>query len=213
MKFDVTTLDAGKAGSIELDDAVFGITEIRGDILQRMVKYQLAKRRAGTQSAKTRSEVNRSKSKMYKQKGTGRARHASANAPIFRGGGMAHAVKPRDHAHSLNKKVRVMALRHALSSKVVSKSLIVLDDAVLSQARTAALRAQLEKLGVTNALIVAGAEVDRNFALAARNLPNIDVLPTQGLNVYDVLRRRTLVLTRAAVEGIAGRFVQAKEAA
>jgi large subunit ribosomal protein L4 len=213
MKVDVTTLDAGKAGSIDLDDAIYGITEIRGDILQRMVKYQLAKRRAGTQSAKTRSEVNRSHSKMYKQKGTGRARHHSANAPIFRGGGMAHAVKPRDYAHGLTKKVRAMALRHALSSKVLAQSLIVIDEAALKESKTAAFKAKLAKLGLENALIVGGETVDRNLALAARNIPNIEVLPYAGLNVYDVLRRKKLVLTKAAIAEIAKRFDTAKKEA
>jgi large subunit ribosomal protein L4 len=214
MKLDVLTLSAGTAGSIDLDDAIFGLTEIRGDLIQRMVKYQLAKRRAGTHKTLTRSEVDRSKSKMYKQKGTGRARHASANAPIFRGGGMAFARKPRDYAHDLPKKVRALALRHALSSKAVANEIVVLDDARLNEPKTAVLRAMLAKLGLENALIIAGPEVDANLARAARNIPNLDVLPNAGLNVYDILRRRKLVLTKDAVAAIEARFAaKAKEAA
>jgi large subunit ribosomal protein L4 len=214
MKLDVQTLDATKAGSIDLDDAIFGISEIRGDILQRMVKYQLAKRRAGTHKALTRTEVNRSRKKIYKQKGTGGARHGAANAPIFRGGGMAHAIHPRDYTHDLPKKVRAMALKHALSAKAKDNALIVLDDAKLAQPKTAELKKAFAKLGLDNALIISGAEVDANFALAARNIPNIDVLPSAGLNVYDVLRRQRLVLTKAAVEAIAVRFApKNKEAA
>ena len=214
MKLDVQTLDAAKAGSIDLDDAIFGIAEIRGDILQRMVKYQLAKRRAGTHKALTRTEVNRSRKKIYKQKGTGGARHGAANAPIFRGGGMAHAIHPRDYTHDLPKKVRALALKHALSAKVKDNALLVLDDAKLAAPKTAALKKQLAKLGLDNALIIAGAEVDVNFALAARNIPNIDVLPSAGLNVYDILRRKRLVLTKSAVDAIAARFApKTKEAA
>jgi large subunit ribosomal protein L4 len=206
VKIDVKTLNAEAAGSIELDDAIFGISEIRQDILQRMVKYQLAKRRAGTHKALTRTEVNRSRKKIYKQKGTGGARHGAANAPIFRGGGMAHAIHPRDYTHSLPKKVRALALKHALSAKAGDRTLIVLDDAVLAAPKTAELRKALTKLGLENALIIAGKEVDKNFQLAARNIPNVDVLPSAGLNVYDVLRRRHLVLTKDAVAAIGARF-------
>ncbi|MBU6371431.1 MAG: 50S ribosomal protein L4 [Alphaproteobacteria bacterium] len=214
MKLDVQTLDATSAGSIDLDDAIFGISEIRADILQRMVKYQLAKRRAGTHKALTRTEVNRTRKKIYKQKGTGGARHGAANAPIFRGGGMAHAIHPRDYTHDLPKKVRALALKHALSAKAKDKTLIVLDDAKLAAPKTAELKKALAKLGLDNALIISGAEVDTNFALAARNIPNIDVLPSAGLNVYDVLRRQRLVLTKAAVEAINARFApKTKEAA
>jgi large subunit ribosomal protein L4 len=212
MKIDIRTLDAGTAGSVDLDDAIFGITEIRNDILARMVNYQLAKRRAGTSKTQSRGEVSRTHSKMYKQKGTGRARHGAANAPIFRGGGHAHNILPRDYAHSLPKKVRAMALKHALSAKAGAKELIVVDTAKLDAPKTADLKKKLAKLGVDNVLVIAGAEVDENLALAARNIPDVDVLPNAGLNVYDILRRKHLVLTRDAVEAINARFA-AKEAA
>lgn len=213
MKLDIRTLDAEPAGSIDLDDAIFGIAEVRADILQRMVKYQLAKRRAGTHKTQSRGEVSRTRKKMYKQKGTGGARHGSRNAPIFVGGGHAHNRLPRDYAHDLPKKVRAMALKHALSSKAGSGELIVLDAARLDAPKTAALKQKLAKLGVDNALIIAGAEVDANLALAARNIPNLDVLPNAGLNVYDVLRRKHLVLTKDAVAAIAARFAPKTEAA
>jgi large subunit ribosomal protein L4 len=208
MKLDVHTLGGAKkaSGSIDVSDEIFGITEIRADILQRMVKYQLAKRRAGTHHAQTRSEVNRSHSKLYKQKGTGQARHGSANAPIFRGGGMAHAIHPRDYTHSLPKKVRAMALKHALSAKAGAKTLIVIEEAELKKGKTAELKAALGKLNIENALIIAGAEVSENLSRAARNIPNLDVLPSAGLNVYDVLRRNHLVLTKSAVDAIEARF-------
>lgn len=206
MKLDVLTLEAGKAGSVDLDDAIFGIAEIRNDIIARMVNYQLAKRRAGTSKTLSRGEVARSHSKLYKQKGTGQARHGAANAPIFRGGGHAHNILPRDYAHDLNKKVRALALRHALSSKAGAKQIIVIDAAKLDAPKTADLKKKLAKLGVENALVIAGAEVDDNFALAARNIPNLDVLPSAGLNVYDILRRQHLVLTKDAIEAINARF-------
>ena len=206
MKLDIQTLDAKTAGSIDLDDAVFGIEEIRADILQRMVKYQLAKRRAGTHKTLSRGEVNRTHSKLYKQKGTGQARHGSANAPIFRGGGHAHNRLPRDYTHSLPKKVRALALRHALSAKVNAGDLIVVDALSLKEAKTAALAKHLGQLKLESALFISGATVDANFARAAGNLHNIDVLPTAGLNVYDILRRQKLVLTREAVDAIHARF-------
>lgn len=212
MKLDIQTLDAKKAGSIDLDDAVFGIKEVRADILQRMVKYQLAKRRAGTHKTLSRGEVNRTHSKLYKQKGTGQARHGSANAPIFRGGGHAHNRLPRDYGHDLTKKVRAMALKHALSAKANAGELIVLDAIALKEAKTAVLLKHLAALKVDNALFIAGPEVDENFARAAGNLHNIDVLPNAGLNVYDVLRRTKLVLTPAAVEAIHARFNKDGEA-
>jgi large subunit ribosomal protein L4 len=208
MKLDVHNLGGAAAGSIDLSDDIFGIAEIRADIVQRMVKYQLAKRRAGTSKAKTRGEVARTHSKLYKQKGTGQARHGSAGAPIFRGGGMAHAIHPRDHEHKLPKKVRAMALKHALSSKAGAKTLIVIEEAALGKAKTAELKAALAKLNIHNALIIAGAQVDEGFARAARNIPNLDVLPSAGLNVYDVMRRQHLVLTKGAVEAIEARFKQ-----
>ena len=212
MKLDVVTLDAGKAGSIELSDEIFGIAEIRGDILQRVVTWQLAKRRSGNHKIQVRNEVSRTGKKMYKQKGTGGARHGSRRAAQFVGGAKAHGPVVRSHAFDLPKKVRALALRHALSSKAKDGSLIVVDNVALSDAKTAALREQLGKIGVTHALVIAGAQVDNNFKLAARNIPNVDVLPNAGLNVYDVLRRQTLVLTKDAVEAIRTRF-QPEEAA
>ena len=206
MKLDVIKLDGGKGGSIELSDAIFGIEEIRGDILQRMVTWQLAKRRAGTHKIQVRNEVSRTGKKMYKQKGTGGARHGSRRAAQFVGGAKAHGPVVRSHAFDLPKKFRALALRHALSSKAKDGSLIILDQATAETAKTAGLRDSLTKIGVTNALIIAGPEVDANFKLAARNIPNLDVLPNAGLNVYDVLRRRTLVLTKDAVEAIQARF-------
>jgi large subunit ribosomal protein L4 len=212
MKLDVITLDGGAGGSIELPDDIFGIEEIRGDILQRCVTWQLAKRRAGTHKIQVRNEVSRTGKKMYKQKGTGGARHGSRRAAQFVGGAKAHGPVVRSHAFDLPKKVRALALRHALSSKARSGALIILDEARPAEAKTAALRASFEKIGVINALIIAGPEVDNNLKLAARNIPNVDVLPSAGLNVYDVLRRRTLVLTKDAIEAIQQRF-QVKEAA
>jgi large subunit ribosomal protein L4 len=211
MKLDVTTLDGAKAGSIDLDDAVFGL-EPRRDILQRVVKWQLAKRRAGTHNTQGRSDVSVAKSKLTNQKGGGRARHGSANAPIFRGGGVAHGPHPRSYEHALPKKVRALGLKMALSAKLKASDLIVVDSAALPAPKTAELKKTLAKLGLTHALVIAGKDVDANFKLAARNIPNLDVLPNAGLNVYDVLRRRKLVLTREAVEAIAARFA-AKEAA
>jgi len=212
MKLDVIKLDGGKAGSVDLDDAIFGIADIRGDILQRVVTWQLAKRRSGNHKIQVRNEVSRTGKKMYKQKGTGGARHGSRRAAQFVGGAKAHGPVVRSHAFDLPKKIRAMALRHALSSKAKSGSLVVLDSAVLTDPKTAALRANFEKMGLKNALVIAGPEVDGNFKLAARNIPNIDVLPNAGLNVYDVLRRHTLVLTKDAVDAILARFAE-KEAA
>ncbi|MFZ0268458.1 50S ribosomal protein L4 [Caulobacter sp.] len=212
MKLDVIKLDGGKAGSVDLDDAIFGIADIRGDILQRVVTWQLAKRRSGNHKIQVRNEVSRTGKKMYKQKGTGSARHGSRRAAQFVGGAKAHGPVVRSHAFDLPKKIRAMALRHALSSKAKAGSIIVLDNAVLTDPKTAALRANFDKIGLKNALVIAGPEVDGNFKLAARNIPNIDVLPNAGLNVYDVLRRHTLVLTKDAVEAISARFAE-KEAA
>jgi large subunit ribosomal protein L4 len=212
MKLDVITLAGASAGQIELSDAVFGIDEIRGDILARCVNWQLAKRRAGTHKVQTRNENSRTGKKMYKQKGTGGARHGSRRAPQFVGGSRAFGPVVRSHAFDLPKKVRALALRHALSSKAKDGALIVLDSAALDAPKTAALRAQFAKLGLKSALIIAGPEIDGAFRLAARNIPQVDVLPNAGLNVYDVLRRETLVLTKAAVEAIEARFAE-KEAA
>ena len=189
-----------------LADAVFGV-EVRTDILHRVVLWQLAKRRAGTHKVKTRAEISRTGAKMYKQKGTGRARHGSRRVNLFRGGGVAFGPQPRDHAHDLPKKVRALGLRCALSSKAKEGKLLVLDEARLDEPKTKTIKAAFERLGLDAALIITGPEVEKNFGLAARNLPLIDVLPTQGLNVYDILRRDTLVLTREAVRQIEGRFL------
>jgi large subunit ribosomal protein L4 len=205
MKLDVIALSGKKSGSVEVADEVFGL-EPRTDILQRMVRWQLAKRQAGTHKTKDRSEVRATTAKMYRQKGTGRARHGARTAPQFRGGGKAFGPSVRDHAHDLPKKVRALALKHALSAKAKAESLIVIDEAVAKEPKTKALREQLAKLGLSSALIVDGREVDGNFQLAARNIANVDVLPVQGLNVYDILRRDTLVLTKAALEALGERF-------
>jgi large subunit ribosomal protein L4 len=206
MKLDVQTLDGKKGGSVDLDDAIFGIKEIRADILQRMVKYQLAKRRAGTHKTQSRGEVSRSHSKLYKQKGTGQARHGAANAPIFRGGGHAHNRLPRDYSHDLPKRVRALALKHALSAKAHAGAIVVIDALTLKEAKTSALQKSLDKLKLEKALFIAGAEVDANVARAARNIPHIDILPNAGLNVYDILRADKLVLTQDAVNAIHERF-------
>ena len=213
MKLPVQTLTAESAGEIEVSDAVFGIEMIRGDILQRMVTYQLAKRRAGTHKVQTRNENSRTGKKMYKQKGTGGARHGSRRAPQFVGGSRAFGPVVRSHAFDLPKKVRALALRHALSSKVRAGTLIVLDNAALDAPKTSALKERLAGLNIRSALVIGGPEVDANFALAARNIPLVDVLPNAGLNVYDVLRRDTLVLTRAAIEAIEARFADVATAA
>src|SRR6202023_4373904 len=194
MELKVTTLDGKPAGSVELKDAIFGL-EPRPDILQRCVKWQLAKRQAGTHKVKNRSEINRTGKKLYRQKGTGNARHGSARVNIFRGGGRAVGPVVRSHAIGLPKKVRALALKHALSAKAKDGGIIVLQDAAVKDGKTKALQQHLANLGLTNALIIDGAAVDVNFALAARNIPDIDVLPVQGINVYDILRRHTLVLT------------------
>jgi len=211
MELKVTTLEGKEAGSVQLSDAIFGL-EPRADIIQRCVQWQLNKRQAGTHKTQGRADVWRTGKKMYKQKGTGGARHGSRRAAQFVGGAKAHGPVVRSHAFDLPKKVRALALRHALSSKARDGSLIVVDSVTCKDAKTAALRTQLGAIGITHALVIAGVEVDNNFKLAARNIPNVDVLPNAGLNVYDVLRRRTLVLTKDAVEAIQARF-QEKEAA
>ena len=205
MKLDVQTLDAKKAGSVDLPDDVFAL-EPRTDILHRMVTYQLAKRRAGTHKTKGRSEIAGTTKKMYKQKGTGGARHGNKKVPQFRGGGKAFGPVVRDHSHGLTKKVRALALRHALSTKAKAGSIIVLDEAKLPEPKTKVVKEAFAKLGISSTLIIDGAELDDNFALAARNIPHTDVLPVQGVNVYDVLRRDTLVLTKSAVEALGARF-------
>ncbi|PNG25117.1 50S ribosomal protein L4 [Methylocella silvestris] len=205
MKIDITSLDGDNAGSIDLDDSIFGL-EPRQDLIARMVRYQLAKRRAGTHKTKGRAEIARTGKKLYKQKGTGSARHGSARVPQFRGGGRAFGPVVRSHAHDLPKKVRALALKHALSAKAQGGGIIVWSEASASDAKTKALKASFAKAGLLSALIIDGAEVEQNFALAARNIPQIDVLPVQGINVYDILRREKLVLTRAAVDALEARF-------
>ena len=205
MKLDITTLDGAGAGSVELDETIFGL-EPRVDLLQRMVRWQLAKRQAGTHAVKNRSDVNRTRKKLYKQKGTGNARHGAASAPQFRGGGRAFGPVVRSHAHDLPKKVRALALKHALSAKVKDSTLIIVDDVKLADGKTKGLVERFEKMGLSSALIISGSEVDVNFGRAARNIPMIDVLPIQGINVYDILRRDKLVLTRAAIDALEARF-------
>lgn len=205
MELQVKKLDGTDAGKITVSDEIFGL-EPRADLIQRVIKWQLAKRQAGTHKVKGRSEIARTGKKMYKQKGTGSARHGSARAPIFRGGGRAHGPQVRSHAHELPKKVRALGLKHALSAKAAASAIVVLDQAVAAEPKTKALAEQFEKLGFANVLVIAGAEVDANFGLAARNIPNVDVLPVQGINVYDILRRKTLVLTKDAVDAIEARF-------
>jgi len=205
MKIEITTLDGGKAGSLDLNEAIFGL-EPRADLLQRCVRWQLAKRQAGTHAVKNRSDVSRTTKKIYRQKGTGNARHGAASAPQFRGGGRAFGPQVRSHAHDLPKKVRALALKHALSAKAKDASLIIVDDVKLAEPKTKALRDTFGKLGVASALVISGSEVDDNFGRAARNIPHIDVLPVQGINVYDILRRDKLVLSRAAVDALEARF-------
>ena len=205
MKSKVLTLDNKAAGDIELDDAVFA-AEVRKDILARMVNYQLAKRRAGTHLVKTRGMVSGTTRKPFRQKGTGRARQGSYRATQFRGGATVFGPVVRDHGHSLPKKVRKLAMKSALSAKQADGKLIILDDVKLADPKTKALIEKLGKLGLSNALIVGGGKIDDNFAKAAKNIAMIDVLPIQGANVYDILKRDTLVLTREAVETLEARL-------
>jgi large subunit ribosomal protein L4 len=205
MKAAVTSLDAKKAGDIELADEIFGL-DVRNDLIHRMVRYQTLKRMAGTHHSQDRSQVSVTGKKSIKQKGTGGARHGNKAAPQFRGGGKAFGPKPRSHAIELPKKVRALALRHALSAKAKAGEIVVLDKASSAEGKTGALKTQFAKLDWNNALIIDGAEIEPAFARAARNIPNIDVLPIQGINVYDILRRRKLVLTKAAVAALEARF-------
>jgi large subunit ribosomal protein L4 len=205
MELKITTLDGKQAGSIQLSDAIFGL-EPRADLLQRCVTWQLAKRRSGTHDVKNRSEINRTGKKMYAQKGTGRARHGSARPGLFRGGGRAFGPTPRSHATGLTRQMRQLALKHALSSKAKSADLIVIEEAKLGEPKTKQLAQRLGKLGLTSALVIDGAEIEKNFGLAARNLRQVDVLPVQGINVYDILRRTKLVLTKAAVDALEARL-------
>jgi large subunit ribosomal protein L4 len=205
VEIKVTSLDGKAAGSMQLSDEIFGL-EPRADLIQRCVRWQLAKRRAGTHKVKNRAEIWRTGKKAYAQKGTGQARHGSRRVNLFRGGGRSFGPVVRSHEHGLPKKVRALALKHALSSKAKDGGLIVIESAKLKDNKTKALTAQFEKLGCTNALIIDGAEIDAGFRSAARNIPNIDVLPIQGINVYDILRRGKLVLTKAAVDALEARF-------
>jgi len=205
MDLNVTTLEGKEAGKVSLSDAIFGL-EPREDIIARVVRWQLAKKQQGTHKAKGRAEIARTGAKMFKQKGTGRARHHSARAPQFRGGGKAHGPVVRSHAHDLPKKVRALGLRHALSAKLRAEELIIVDSLVAAEAKTKVLTGAFATLGLTNVLFIGGAELDSNFKLAAQNIPNVDVLPVQGINVYDILRRGKLVLSKAAVEALEERF-------
>src|SRR5688500_15721069 len=194
MKLDITTLEGATAGSVDLNEAIFGL-EPRADLLARCVRWQLAKRQAGTHAVKNRSDINRTTKKIYKQKGTGSARHGAASAPQFRGGGRAFGPQVRSHAHDLPKKVRALALRHARSSKAQYASRLLDADVKRSDPWTKAPVERFCKHGLANALIIGGSEIEANFQRAARNIPNIDGLPVQGINVYDILRREKLVLT------------------
>jgi large subunit ribosomal protein L4 len=205
MDLKVTTLDGKAAGSVSLNKDIFGL-EPRKDLIQRCINWQLAKRQAGTHAVKNRADINLTGKKSGPQKGSGGARHGSRRANLFRGGGRAFGPVVRSHAHDLPKKVRALALRHALSAKAKDGGIVVVDALSTKEAKTKALAAQFEKLGFANALIVGGDTIEENFGRAARNIPNIDVLPVQGINVYDILRRHTLVLTKAAVEALEARF-------
>ena len=205
MRLDVLTFDGDAAGSVELPDDIFNL-EPRADILQRVVRWQLAKRQAGTHKVKNRAEISLTGAKLYKQKGTGRARHGSKRVPQFRKGGRSFGPQVRSHAHDLPKKVRALGLKHALSAKARGNALVVLDRVALEEGKTKLLKARLDKLGLASVLVIDGAELQPTVRRAARNIPNVDVLPVQGINVYDILRRDTLVLTRAALDALGARF-------
>ena len=204
MKLDVIKLDGGKAGSVELDEALFGL-EPRADILHRVVRWQRNNAQAGTHKVKTRSEVKYSTKKIYRQKGTGGARHGARSAPIFRGGGIYKGPTPRSHGHDLPKKFRKLGLKHALSAKAKAGELVVIDEAV-SAGKTAALAKQVKDLGWKRALVIDGATVNEEFLKASRNIEGLDILPTMGANVYDILKRDTLVITKAGVEALEARL-------
>ena len=205
MELKITTLEGKEAGSVTLSDDIFGL-EPRTDLIQRCVVWQLSRRQAGTHKVKNRAEIWRTGKKIYRQKGTGGARHGSARANLFRGGGRSFGPVVRSHATDLPKKVRALALRHALSAKAKDGGIVIVDTIDVKEAKTGSLLKQFGKLGFANALIIGGAEVNENFALAARNIPNVDVLPVQGINVYDILRRQKLVLTKSALEALEARF-------
>ena len=204
MKLDVIKLDGGKAGSVDLGDEIFGL-EPRADILHRVVRWQRNKAQAGTHKVKTRSETSYSTKKIYRQKGTGGARHGDRNAPIFRKGGIYKGPTPRSHAHDLPKKFRKLGLKHALSSKAATGNLVILE-AATADGKTGALAKQIKALGWNRALIIDGAAIDAGFAQAAANLGGIDVLPSMGANVYDILKSDTLVITKAGVEALEARL-------
>ena len=204
MKLDVIKLDGGKAGSVELSDDLFGL-EPRADILHRVVRWQRNNAQAGTHKVKTRSETSYSTKKIYRQKGTGGARHGDRNAPIFRKGGIYKGPTPRSHGHDLTKKFRKLGLKHALSAKVAAGELVILDSAELKDAKTGALAKQVKDLGWKRTLVI-DAAVNENFAAAAANLNGVDVLPTMGANVYDILKSDTLVVTKAGVEALEARL-------
>ena len=205
MKLDVIKLDGGNAGSVDLDEALFGL-EPRADILHRVVRWQRNNAQQGTHKVKTRSETSYSTKKIYRQKGTGGARHGDRNAPIFRKGGIYKGPTPRSHGHELTKKFRKLGLKHALSAKVAAGELVIIDNAALAEAKTSVLAKQIKDLGWKRALIIDGAAVDANFARAAQNIEGLDVLPTMGANVYDILKRDTLVITKAGVEALEARL-------
>ncbi|MFM7443662.1 MAG: 50S ribosomal protein L4 [Tabrizicola sp.] len=205
MKLDVIKLDGKKAGSIDLDEALFGL-EPRADILHRVVRWQRAKAQAGTHATLGKSDVSYSTKKIYRQKGTGGARHGSRKAPIFRKGGVYKGPTPRSHAHDLPKKFRALGLRHALSAKAKAGELVIVDSIAMGDAKTAQLAKTVAERGWKRVLVIDGASVDQNFALAARNLDGIDVLPTIGANVYDILKRDTLVITKAGIEALEARL-------
>ena len=204
MKADIHTIEAKTAGSIELADHIFGL-EPRADLIHRVIQWQLNKRQQGTHQAKSRGEISRTTKKLGPQKGSGGARHGSRKSGIFVGGGKAFGPRFRSHETSLNKKIRALGLRHAISSKAKDQALLILDSSN-SDGKTKTLVKAFEQLGLANALIIDGANVNESFAKAARSIPNIDVLPIQGINVYDILRRKKLVLTKAAVEALEARF-------
>ena len=205
MKLDVITLEAGKAGDIDLSDDIFGL-EPRAELLHRVVRWQRAKAQQGTHSVLGKSDVSYSTKKIYRQKGTGGARHGSRKAPIFRHGGVYKGPTPRSHAFDLPKKVRALGLKHALSAKVAAGELVIVDSLNIAEAKTSAVAKAVKENGWKRVLVIDGAEVNENFARAARNLEGVDVLPSMGANVYDILRRDTLVLTRAGVEALEARL-------
>lgn len=205
MKADVIKLDAKKTGSIDLSDDIFAL-EPRADILHRVVRYQLAKRQAGTHSVLGRSEVSYSTKKIYRQKGTGGARHGSRKAPIFRKGGVYKGPTPRSHAIDLPKKIRAVGLKHALSAKAGAGELVVLDAATLASGKTKDLATIIKSMGWSKVLFIDGADLDQGFVQAARNIDGVNVLPSMGANVYDILKSNTLVLTKAGVEALEARL-------